>query len=84
MDASYAMRPYCWSHTGSTISLVWGLGASMSKIHKLDQRKSTDVELIGGDDCDTRVPIFGVLYLCIRVRGQGGGNISRKPKRYSP
>ena len=49
VDASYAMHPYCWSHTSVIISLVWGLVGSMYKRQNINSRISTEAELIGAD-----------------------------------
>ena len=50
VDASYAMHPDFWSHTGASMSLGWGSVTSMSKRQNLYSIISTEAELIGADD----------------------------------
>ena len=55
VDASFAVHPDFWSHTGAIMTMGSGAIQSGSSKQKLNTRSSCEAELVGADDASTKI-----------------------------
>ncbi len=68
VNASFAVHPNMWGHTGGGLTMGRGFPISVSTKQKLNTRSSTESELVGVDDM---MPI--ILWTCYFLLSQGYG-----------
>ena len=55
VDASFAVHPDFWSHSGAVMMMGQGAVQSSSSKQKLNTRSSCEAELVGADDMATKI-----------------------------
>ena len=55
VDVSFAVHPDFKSHTGGVMTMGKGVIKSIAKKQKLNTMRTTEVELVGPDDCSQQI-----------------------------